>query len=118
MNLYKFHKKPTELHRYQDADMYVLDVFWEKYYHIDKSEELKKREKEIVKSAKYSYMYARKVLEKRFPLGEPAIAKNAEYSYYYAIGVLKGRFPLGESAIAKSAKYTYWYDAYCKYFRI
>ena len=63
----------------------------------------------VAKDAEFSYIYARYVLEKPFPLGEPAIAKNAGYSYYYADYVLKKPFPLGEYAIARSVWSSYYY---------
>jgi hypothetical protein len=107
VNLYKFHQEPKDLHKHKEADESVIEVFWDKYKKNPK--ELKKREPAIAKSAKYSYLYARNILEGRFPLGEPDIAKDGEYSYYYAEDVLKGRFELGEPAIAKSAEYSYLY---------
>jgi hypothetical protein len=112
MNLYKFHQSPEDLHKHKEAEDSVVDMFWDKYKNNPK--ELKKKEWAIAKSAEYSYLYARNILEGRFELGrfelgEPAIAKSAEYSYLYAADVLNGKFPLGEPAIAKSAKYSYYY---------
>ena len=64
----------------------------------------KELESIIAKSAKYSYEYAKQILEKPFKLGEPAIAKDASFSFMYASNVLNGkRFKLGEPAIAKDA---------------
>ena len=62
-------------------------------------------EKIIAKSAEYSYLYAAEVLKKSFKLGEKAIATDAQYSYFYAKNILKKPFPLGEKAIATDAQY-------------
>lgn len=47
----------------------------------------------IARSAKYSYLYARFVVQGRFELGEKKIFKNIEYSARYASTVIKGRLP-------------------------
>lgn len=106
-NLYDLHKSPQSLHRYDDADMHVPVVFWDKYE--NDPAELKKRERAIATSAEYSYMYAADVLNGRFPPGEPVIATSARYSYWYATDVINDRFPLGEPAIATNAVYSYQY---------
>jgi hypothetical protein len=47
----------------------------------------------IARSAKYSYLYARFVVQGRFELGEKKIFKNIEYCCRYATTVIKGRLP-------------------------
>ena len=47
----------------------------------------------IARSAKYSYLYARFVVQDRFELGEKKIFKNIEYCCRYATTVIKGRLP-------------------------
>lgn len=47
----------------------------------------------IARSAKYSYLYARFVVQGRFELGEKKIFKDIEYSARYASTVIKGRLP-------------------------
>ena len=66
----------------------------------------------IAQHPKSAKIYAQKVLQSRFPAGEPYIAQNACESYLYAKDVLHGKFPLGEPAIAKSAKYSLLYAKY------
>ena len=63
----------------------------------------------IVNNAKYSYRYARDVLEGRFIEGESIISQDAYYSYYYALDVIQGRWPEGEKVIAQDAQYSYHY---------
>jgi hypothetical protein len=48
MNLYQFHIEPETLHRHQDSDESVVEVFWDKYF--GNPEELKKRENTIAKN--------------------------------------------------------------------
>ena len=107
MNLYNLHSKPESLDFYEKVTDNNPDFFWKKYK--NKPEELKKREKYIVTSAKYAYQYARDVLKGPFPAAEAIIAKDAYYAYEYAQGVLKGPFPAGEEAIAKKTEYAYEY---------
>jgi len=47
----------------------------------------------IARSAKYSYLYARFVVQGRFELGEKKIFKNIEYCCRYATTVIKGKLP-------------------------
>ena len=134
MNLYNFHSKPESLLQYTTMSETNPHIFWEKYK--NSPEELKKREKYIVrdpeyaylyaldvlkfgqfpageaaiaKDAKYAYLYAKDILASPFPAGEAIIAKNAYYASHYARGVLKKPFPAGEAAIAQDARYAYAY---------
>ena len=66
------------------------------------------------KSAEYSYLYAKNVLNGRFELGEKKIASDPEYACIYAIYVLKGRFELGERAIQKNDSLHKIYSEFCK----
>jgi len=56
----------------------------------------------IAKSAMYSYLYARYVLEGPFADGEVAIATNEQFSYLYAVDVVKDVWEPGEEAITGS----------------
>ena len=60
------------------------------------------KEKDALKSAEYSYVYARDILKGRFKKGEDAIIKSACYSYRQARYVLKRRFERGEDTISKN----------------
>ena len=100
MNIYNLHSKPESLDHFEKVTETNPAIFWDKYK--NKPEELKKREKYIVTSAKYAYQYARDVLKGPFPAAEAIIAKDAYYAYQYARDVLNGPFPAGEEAIAKS----------------
>jgi len=64
----------------------------------------------VAKDPKYTYYYARYVLEKPFPLGEPTIAKHPGYAYLYATDVLKGPFPLGEPTIYQDRYFKSQYE--------
>lgn len=64
-------------------------------------------------AAEVCYYYARHVLKKAFPEGEPYIAKSPWYAYHYAVSVLDGRFPLGERVLFNSdwkENYLYFLD--------
>mgnify|MGYP000614926337 CR=1 FL=1 len=65
----------------------------------------------IAKDAKYSYWYAKFVLNGPFPLGEPAIASNAWNSLYYAQAI-NDRFKLGEPAIYSDLECADEYDLF------
>lgn len=64
----------------------------------------------VINDPQDAYLYAREVLEGRFPLGEPAIARNPNYSLYYARNVLNAPFLAGEEAILKSDWATMAYE--------
>ena len=55
---------------------------------------------------RFSYYYARNIIEGRFPEGEAAMATDSYCAYYYARDVIKGRFPEGEEVIAKDPEYS------------
>lgn len=62
----------------------------------------------ISKDEEISIDYARRVLGKRFETAEPLISKNPRFSAQYAEAI-KGRFELGEPAIASDPSLSYWY---------
>jgi hypothetical protein len=101
MNLYNLHNNPESLDHYDVSSELVPDLFWQKYWYS--LNELKKREQYIATSARYSYLYAEKILKGPFKLGETAISENAQTSYLYAKHVLKGPFKAGEHAISENA---------------
>lgn len=106
MNLYKLHKDPKSLDHHEDAHDAIVHLFWDKFK--DNPAELKKREKAISQSAKYSWWYAEKI-HGRFKLGEPAIAKDPHFSYSYARHILEAPFELGEPSIATDGVTAYLY---------
>ena len=110
MNLFKLHSTPEILFRHADIiDKHPI-FFWEEYEYEPR--ELKKREKQIAKDAKFAYLYANRIINGPFKLGEEAIARDAEYSYLYAKNILKSSFPAGEEAISKDAEYAKDYAEY------
>ena len=60
-------------------------------------------EESLASNPHYAYLYAKRVLKKRFIRGEMMISTNSRTSLLYAIYVMHGRFELGESAIATFA---------------
>lgn len=76
MDLYNLHLDPQSLFYYREVDTTLPKIFWGRYK--NNPEELKKREKAIAKSIKYSYYYARDVLKGPFPLGEDTISKSVK----------------------------------------
>lgn len=107
MNLYNLHINQESLLFFVEASEVIPTLFWAKYK--NNPEELKKRERYIAAAAEYSYLYARKVLKKTFPLGEDAISKDAHFAYHYAKDILRGPFPAGEEAISKDAYFALKY---------
>lgn len=106
LNIYKFYKEPKKLKFYDSIDI-IPDVFFEKY---DKNvDELKKREKFILKSSKYAYLYAKTVIKGRWEDAEPYIAKNYLYAFLYAKEVIQDRWPEAEKYIFDTPYYAYWY---------
>lgn len=137
MNLYKLHANPESLKQgFHDT---VPSLFWEKYKNkpdeLKKRESyiakdpkyaykyalvlkgLKGRhrfswepgEAAIATSSKFSCLYARNVLHRRFLLGEKSIADSSHDSVDYAYFVIKGRWEMGEDAIAKDADESFAY---------
>jgi len=76
-NLYKYHSNPD----YPEAFEVVPELVYEKYF--KNPEELKKREHILAKDAKIAYLYADKVLNGRFELGEAAISKDGYWNEKY-----------------------------------
>jgi hypothetical protein len=56
--------------------------------------------------AEYSVHYANKVIQGRWPDGEPTIAEDAQWSVFYSSLVLKGRFEIAEDML--EADEDYW----------
>lgn len=112
MNLYKLHDNPKDLHKHKEADIHVVQHFWDKYLSDEvesKKKQLAKREDAIAKSAMHSFLYASEILRQPFPKGEAALTKNTDYAFMYAKYVLQGPFPKGEDAISKSGYYSFNY---------
>ena len=103
MNLYKLHSKPASLDHFEKVTETNPAIFWEKYK--KNKEELKKREKYIVKNASFAFLYAKNILKGPFPAGEATIAKDYAYAYSYAKNILKGPFPAAEETFAKDQYY-------------
>ena len=81
LNLYNLHSNPEILDHYDNIDMILPLVFWDKYK--NNIPELKKREKYIAKYPEYAYKYAKNILKKPFVLGEPSIFKDPKYAKQY-----------------------------------
>lgn len=59
----------------------------------DSKQRISELEPIIARSAKYSYLYARFIVQGRFELGEKKIFKSIEYSCRYACSAIKGKLP-------------------------
>jgi hypothetical protein len=119
MNLWKYYdgdlKYPDLNNHLHEKEIAKTNPKWAYEYTSEHGKD-KELEPIIAKNAKYSYMYADKVLRyadkvlrDEFKLGEKAIAKDIKYSFWYAKYILKDKFPLGEPAIAKDSYYSYLY---------
>ena len=110
MNLYQLHSNPKLLNHHDEAHEKVPFLFWDI---DDKLKKLKdftpEQYRNILKSSKYSYFYAKDILKGRFQDGEKLIATNVSYACSYACYVLNGPFPLGEKIIATSAYNSLYY---------
>jgi len=69
----------------------------------------KMQEAEIAEDPEQAYLYARDVIEGRFPEAEPMLSKDPYWAYYYAENVIKGRWPEAESVIGKDPELAYDY---------
>ena len=63
----------------------------------------------ITTDADFAYLYARKVLRKRFIPGEAAIAKGPDVAFEYVKTIVRKPWPLGEAAISKVPSYAFEY---------
>jgi hypothetical protein len=69
-------------------------------------------EKTIATSPSAAAEYAAKVLQDRFPLGEPKILTSPYWAYFYADQVIKGPWPIAEPIIAEDSYYAFEYSKY------
>jgi len=107
MELYKLHNEPEQL-IYYDIRLQIPKFAWRELRDTD-FEEDSDLEEVLATDAEYSYMYARDVLDDRFPAGEDAIATDAYNSYLYAQWILGGRFELGEAEIMTDPESAFLY---------
>ena len=108
MNIYDFYSNPEELDYYHEADIKIVNFFWDKYKSNDK--ELKKREDAIANEQRKAVFYAHSVLNgKRFPKAEINIAKDPESAYLYSKFIIKGPWEPGEKAIATDIAFSMRY---------
>ena len=130
MNLYEYHDKPEALPGYEKRFHFITSLAFDelrKYailHHTNEAitykgtslpkDELSACEKSVASVAKYSYLYAKKVLYGRFPAGEVAISKRPFYSLMYAKLVIKGRWKMGEEAIHRDEFLTKQYATFLK----
>ena len=63
----------------------------------------------IKKTPRHAYMYARYVMNGRWPEAEPYIIPDAYYAYVYTDTVIKERWPEAEHVIMRSAGVAYTY---------
>ena len=113
MNIYNFYNDPGKLMGYERAINIVPELIYEFALNNNVITKLTpEQEKNLSKSAEYSYLYATRVLRGRFKLGEPAIAKDCYYAAEYAVVILKGPFPAAEKEIATSAEESTKYAKY------
>ena len=113
MNLYNFYNGPGKLMGYERAVNIVPELIYEFALNNNVITKLTpEQEKNLSKSAEYSYLYATRVLRGRFKLGEPAIAKDCYYAAEYAVVILKGPFYDAEAAIATNAEESTKYAKY------
>ncbi len=107
MNLYKLHDNPKSLHKYEERNNVVPELIKKQ---IESGKPANAQQLKIIASdPDYAYLYARDVINGRFPEGEKAIASDPDYAYLYARDAVKGRFPAGEKAFASDPYYAYLY---------
>ena len=64
---------------------------------------------EILSSPEKAYLYARDVIQGRWPDAEAVIAQDPWWAYWYAYEVLQRPFPAAEYVIAQDPASAYWY---------
>jgi hypothetical protein len=112
MDLYKYHSNPEKLHGYDKKHMATPEMAFGALKSGKLNAQQKKEAESVVATdPEYAYLYARNVIQGRWPEAEPVIAKDPQWAYTYARYVIKGRWPEGEPAIAKKA------DRACLYAR-
>ena len=116
MNLYRLHSQPDQLLGYAQASTQVPEIAWAlsgsdgpvTAWTIKRKRQL---ESLWAQYPKYSYRYARKILEGRFPAGEAVIVQDPGYAHYYALYILKRRWPEAEPVIASNS---FWASEYAE----
>ena len=103
LNVFKYFDQPNELNR-SDLISHMHLLHDELHYGLlgpkDK-EKLKPLLPLIKKSAQSAGLYAKYILQKRWPEAEPTIMKNPLYAYHYAVWVLQSPWPEAEPYIMK-----------------
>jgi hypothetical protein len=108
-NFFDYHSEPNKLVGYDKKNELLPSMVLDAVKKSGRS--TIEQEKVIARSARYSFVYARDVLKKRFPLGEDTIAKDINYTLQYARDVVKGRWPKGEKILLT---YSFFAYLYCK----
>lgn len=107
LNIFEYHETPEVLNMYGVADINIPEFFYEKYH--DNIKELEKRKNVIMKSPKYAYDYARRVIKGRWPEAEKYIMEDPNYIYRYALNVIRGRWHEAEPIIMKDPEAAFLY---------
>ena len=78
--------------------------------HSKDRKRLEKKYEDMIKIVpECAYLYAKRIIKKRWPEAEKYIMGNSHYAYLYAKHIIKGRWPEAEKYIMKSPKWAYWY---------
>ena len=117
LNVFKYFDQPKELNQSDLMDkMYLL--YDELYYGLlgpkDK-ERLESLLPLIKKDPRGAGLYAKYILQKRWPEAEPTIMKSPLYAYHYAYWVIKDRWKEAEPYIQKDSDL---WDTYKEDFKI
>jgi hypothetical protein len=106
-------KKRKIREKFGDINTSAEHAFWQlSELNFDRfNEKSFELEQEIAKSAHFSYVFACEINE-RFGYGEIAISKSAKYSLMYAKNVLNDRFERGEETILKDKKMAFKYCSF------
>jgi len=106
---YQFHFPDTQFMDARDQPIDHETITYFRTKHPILSKLFKKEEKVIVSDPRGAFLYARDVIEGRWPMGEKAMASDPWAAYHYARGVIKGRWPEAEKVIVSDPEAAYRY---------
>jgi hypothetical protein len=66
---------------------------------------------QFLTTPRLAFLYAKEVLQRRWPAGEELILKDPEFAYNYSYLVIGGRWPEAEPIIATNPSYAFKYAA-------
>lgn len=92
INFYKHYNQPELLQCYSLYGEFLNMSRYQNWWVVGTAPEWSDVIHIIIRSSSLSYMYAKYIIKKRFPEGEPAIMKDSYNAFWYVKSVLKCRW--------------------------